>query len=119
MRGKDIPLMTCYRITEHGTETFKKPKYELKSKAEIMKKQEDLGENAGWYFGTWCEKCCDVFPALMTEDSFENKAYYVCLVCGKESKHFGMPWQCRDSWNKGEYLWKPEEEGYQMTIFDY
>ena len=48
----------------------------------------------------------------MTEHTFEANAYYICLVCGKESGHFPMPWQAKESWQD---LNKPYE---QMTIFD-
>ena len=115
MTGNDIPLTTWYRHTDKGITTFKKPKYILQTYEEIKAKQDKLGKNAAWYYGTDCEKCCGVYPAFMTEDSFENKGYYVCLVCGKESVHEPMSWIARDSWNAGRYKWKPSEF-YQMSM---
>lgn len=114
---KEIPMTTMYRITKNGTDSFKVPKYELSTTEEIKAKQDKLGKNAGWYYGTNCKKCCDVFPAFFNEDGFENLGYYVCLVCGKESKHEPMPWQAKDRWNAGEYEWIPEDDK-QLSIFD-
>ena len=48
----------------------------------------------------------------MTDPTFNGDAYYICLVCGKESGHFPMPWLAEESWQK---MNKPYE---QMTIFD-
>lgn len=118
MRGADIPLITCYKSGKTLT-TFKRPMYELKPAEEIKAHQKKLGKNASWYYGTSCRKCCGVFPAYMTENSFESLGYYVCLVCGKESKHEVMPWIARDSWNNGEYKWIPDGTYEQLTIFDF
>lgn len=118
MRGDQIPKITQYTITENGTKSRKVPMYKLMP-AEIVKARQDkLGENAGWYFGTWCNKCCGVYPASMSETGFDDLCYYVCLVCGKESKHCAMPWQARDEWNAGNYVFDPEKDDYQLTLFD-
>lgn len=117
MSGNDIPLVTFYRIGKDGkTDSFKKPKYVLKSTAEIKAEQDRLGDGASWYYGTECEKCCGVYPAFMTDDGFKDLGYYVCLVCGKESEHEPMTWSARDAWNDHRYRWEPT--GYQMSIFD-
>ena len=115
MRGKDIPLQTIYSTSGKKR---KEPLYVLQPAEVIKAKQDKLGENAGWYYGTWCDKCCGVYPAFMSEQGFRDYGYYVCLVCGKESLHEPMPWQCRDDWNAGRYEWKPEKVG-QLTIFDW
>ena len=117
MRGADIPLVTWYRQTDKGIVTFKKPKYELKAAAVIKAKQDKLGDNADWYYGTNCKKCCGVYPAFYTEGGFRDYGYYVCLVCGKESIHKPMNWEAREAWNNEEYLWQPMYK--QHTIFDY
>lgn len=118
MRGKDIPLVTWYRSGRDKVETFKKPKYELKTAREMKAIQDKLGNTVGFYYGTLCKKCCGVYPAFFTEDSFNSLGYYVCLVCGKESTHEPMAWMARDSWNHKKYKWVPSQDG-QLTIFDY
>ena len=120
MTGSKIPLQTEYIITASGTKTRKVPLYVLKSKEEMKAIQDELGKYASWYYGTNCEKCHDVYPMIVSEQSNRAYAYYVCPVCGKESFHFPMPWQSAKSWNNQEYLWKPDpEDGYQFTIFDF
>lgn len=123
MRGDQIPLVTWYRTkTGGGVETFKRPKYVLKSVEEVKAEQVRLGSNASWYYGTNCAKCCGVYPQMFTEETFDDNAYYVCPVCGKESEHAKMPWQARQKWNAGAYKWEPTEEptGYrQLTLFDF
>ena len=64
------------------------------------------------------KKCCGVYPAFFTEQTFDSKGYYVCLVCGKESKHEVMPWIAAREWNRGNFIFDPQAENYQMTIFD-
>ena len=118
MVGKEIPLITCYRSGKTLT-TFKRPMYELKPAEEIKAHQKKLGKNASWYYGTSCKKCCGVYPAYMTENTFDALGYYVCLVCGKESKHEVMPWIAREFWNNEEYKWSPDGAYRQMTIFDF
>ena len=119
MRGKEIPLETWYRIENGKTISFKKPKYVLLSKEQAKSEQDRLGKNVGFYYGTRCKKCCGVYPKFLTEGGFRDFGYYVCPVCGKESMHMPMNWECRDAWNNDRYLWKPMDEGYQFTIYDY
>ena len=119
MRGDKIPLITQYTITKTGTKTKKVPQYTLTTTEEIKAHQDKLGNNASWYYGTWCNKCCGVYPAFMKEQTFDDKGYYVCLVCGKESIHTDMPWQARDEWNAGNYVFNPQTDNYQMTISDW
>ena len=117
MRGKDIPLITWYRITDKGTERFKQPMYKLESADAIKAKQDKLGKNASWYYGTHCQKCCGVYPAFQTENTFDAYGYYVCLVCGKESEHEPMSWQAAQAWNEGRYKWAPSGSIYeQLTL---
>lgn len=123
MVGKDIPLITRYTITKNGVKSYKKPMYEIKTYEEVKAHQDKLGDNTGWYYGVTCNKCCGVYPKFCTEQDFKGDGYYLCLVCGKESVHKSMPWQSAEEWNKGHYLWQPEEDktipkDYQMTIFD-
>lgn len=119
MRGADIPLQTIYTITKNGTKSHKEPLYKLQTTEEVKARQDKLGENAGWYFGTLCKKCCGVYPAFFNDLGFEHLGYYVCLVCGKESLHNPMPWQSRDDWNAGRYKWKPDGLYEQMDIFSF
>ena len=120
MRGTDIPLETVYHFGAKGKRwTTKRPKYTLKSTEEEKAHQEKLGKMCSYYYGTDCEKCCGVYPAFYTDNTFDCSCYYVCLVCGKESTHHEMPWQSSKAWNNHEYVFNPEKEEYQFTIFDY
>ena len=120
MRGDKIPLTTVYTITGKGiTKKRKEPLYKLVSAEEEKAHQDKLGDSVSFWYGTWCKKCCGVYPKFFTTESFDDKGYYVCLVCGKESKHTDMTWQARDAWNNGDYIFNPEQDDYQMTIFDY
>lgn len=117
---KQIPLETWYGFKGDKKFTFKKPKYELKTAEEEKAYQEKLGNSLSFYYGTWCNKCCGVYPKFFTESGFRDYGYYVCLVCGRESTHQSMDWLARDSWNNGEYEWIPEaKENEQLSIFDF
>lgn len=118
MTEKRIPMVTWYKISRKGIEKFKKPMYVLESTESIKAKQDRLGENAAWYYGTNCKKCCGVFPAFFTEQTFEGLGYFVCLVCGRESQHEHMAWQAEESWNAGRYCFEPKEEYKQITLWD-
>lgn len=62
-------------------------------------------ENLGWWFGTRCERCCDVLPRFVsknTNDKYHSCAYR-CDVCGKQTEWTGMPWQAEEAWNNHEY----------------
>lgn len=116
MTGNDIPLVTWNRVEGGKIKTFKKPKYELRPAKEIKEIQDRLGGLLNCYYGTTCKKCCGVYPAFMTEGGLTDYGYYVCLVCGKESKHEPMSWMARKSWNNGLYEWEPTNR--QLSIFD-
>lgn len=115
--NKQIPLITQYTITAKGTVSKKVPKYTLKSAEEEKEHQRKLGKMLSFYYGTRCKRCCGVFPAYFTTDGFESRGYYVCLVCGRESKNGAMEHLARANWNASRYEWIPED--YQYTIFDY
>jgi len=64
------------------------------------------GINLGWYFGTDCEKCCDVYPRLVhrnVTDKYHDTAYK-CDVCGKQTEWTCWSSTARDAWNKHEYM---------------
>ena len=117
MTGKDIPMITCYRLTDHGTETFKRPYYTIKSAEEEKAHQKKLGNSLGFYYGIGCKKCCGVYPLFLNTLDFADLGYYVCLVCGKEGAHEVMEHLARKAWNEGRYHWQPEYR--QMDIFDF
>ena len=121
MTGKDIPLKVIYTIHPDGRTTSRKePLYRLHSAKEELDEQMSLakrGADLGWYYGTKCEKCCGVFPKFFTEETFAAKGFYVCMVCGKESRHRSMAHLARESWNNGEFVFIPD--AYQYSIFDY
>jgi hypothetical protein len=116
--GKGIPLITVIHHTKDGghTET-KEPLYMLRSRQEEQEFQERNKDSLGFWYGTWCDKCCGCYPKFYTEQGFDNNGYYVCMVCGKESKHEPLPWIARDDWNSGQYAFVPGD--YQYTIFDF
>lgn len=117
---KKIPMETWYGWHGDKSYSFKKPKYELKTAKEEKEHQEKLGNCLGFYYGTNCDKCCGVYPAFFTEGTFRDYGYYVCLVCGRESKHQPMNWMAKDSWNNCEYKWVPDpKEHEQLSVFDY
>ena len=115
---KQIPMITQYTITDKGVVGRKVPKYRLRSAEEEIEHQNGLGKAIQFYYGLECKKCCGVYPAYFTTDGFESRGYYVCLVCGKESKHGVMEHLARSNWNEGRYEWMPEEKNYQYSIFD-
>lgn len=63
------------------------------------------GMNLGWWFGTKCEKCCEVYPRLVRRDVTDkyHDTAYKCDVCGKQTEWTGMPWQAEEEWNEHKY----------------
>jgi hypothetical protein len=116
-KGKSIPMITVCHIAKGKLTKAKKPMYVLRSKAEEMAYQENHKDTISFWYGTWCKKCCGCYPKFFSEESFNSLGYYVCMVCGKESKHEPMPWMARDDWNNGVYEYTPSE--YQFTIYDF
>lgn len=80
---------------------------EAKAKQEEIAKHFDLH----FWYGTWCKKCCGVYPKLMTEDNFRGWCWYECEVCGTRTEPQVMPWVARDEWNEGHFM------PTQMTLF--
>lgn len=75
---------------------------------DAVNKQMELkirGIDLGLWFGTDCEKCCDVYPRLVKRDANDkyHDTAYKCDVCGKQTEWTGMWWQARDAWNNHEY----------------
>lgn len=121
MQGNDIPMETVIISGRGGIKTEERPLYTLVSEDEAKRHQDKLGKNAGWYYGVNCKKCHGVYPKHINEQNFRAFAYYLCPVCGKESKHCSMPWEAEKAWNNDEFEWAPKtsiEEGYQFSIFD-
>ena len=112
MEQKVIPKIKTYHQKDGRFWTTQEPLYRLKTKTEEAAYQKELGNSLGWYYGANLYKCCGVYPKIMTEQTFEGNCYYMCLVCGKESKHCQMPWLSERSWQD---MNKPLE---QMTVFD-
>ena len=83
---------------------------------EAKKNQDDIvkqGYKLSHWYGTWCEKCCGVYPKFETSGALQEKCYYICEVCGKRTENFDMPWLARDAWNNHEY----KETCTQMSLF--
>ena len=74
---------------------------EAKANQDRIAKDFDLS----YWYGTKCEKCCDVFPKFRTFGDLggHSKCYYECEVCGKRTELFDMPWQSERAWNNHEY----------------
>ena len=84
---------------------------------EAIRQQRELqikGFSLGWYFGTGCEKCCGVYPRFCKRDVTDkyHDCYYKCDVCGKQTDYYGMPWQCKEAWNKHQFM----GEGVQLSF---
>ena len=62
------------------------------------------GYYLGFWYGTWCDKCCGVYPIIRILIGPEDLCRYECEVCGKRTKAVSMPWIARDLWNAGEFL---------------
>ena len=76
---------------------------------EAKRNQEQLeaeGWNLGFWYGTHCEKCCGVFPKLITNVyvNGEDLCRYECEVCGKKTEAFTMPWLAEEAWNEGRFV---------------
>lgn len=84
--------------------------------AEEAKKHQEQLVSEGWtldfWYGTKCEKCCDVFPKLITHIPPNDNCRYECEVCGKKTKAYSMPWLAEEAWNRGEF-----DEGDQLRLF--
>lgn len=73
---------------------------------EAKNNQRRLSESydLSFWYGTDCEKCCEVYPKFKHTDGFEALCWYECEVCGKRTTAEPMPWIARDKWNNHEYL---------------
>ena len=116
MVGDKIPKVTVLHVGKTITKT-KEPMYKLRSAKEELEYQTKNEHRLSFWYGTDCEKCCGVYPKFFTDQDFRARGYYVCMVCGKESKHCDMNWQARDAWNNHEFLFVPS--GYQYSLTDF
>ena len=74
---------------------------EAKAKQEKIAKHYSLS----WWYGTECEKCCEVYPKAEFEGNHAcADIYYICEVCGKRTKGYEMIWLAKEAWNNGEYM---------------
>lgn len=78
------------------------------TKEEAKAKQNELAQhyNLSYWYGTNCEKCCEVYPKFRNFGDLggHSKCYYECEVCGKRTEPFDMPWQAKKAWNAHEYI---------------
>lgn len=89
----------------------------MKTKEQVMREQERLRQHykLSWWYGTACKKCCDVYPKLMTKETFDTKdLWYECEVCGRRTNLFTMPHLAQEAWNKGETYIEME----QVSLYD-
>lgn len=74
------------------------------TKEEAKNHQQRQGNALGWYYATSAEKCCEVYPKLMTVETNDPKDIYLeCEVCGKRTELFTMPWLAARAWNEHHY----------------
>ena len=85
------------------------------TKEDAKREQEELGKyfNLAWWFGTGCEKCCEVYPKLIhSGDLAGGMCAYECPVCGKRTDWSAMPWIAEAAWNANKV-----SETSQLSIF--
>ena len=73
---------------------------------EAKKNQERLSRSysIGYWYGTRCEKCCGVYPKLITGRGTKDLCFYECEVCGKRTRPCLMPWESEKEWNEGRII---------------
>ena len=64
----------------------------------------EKGFDLGFWYGTGCAKCCDVFPELVVPNVLYGGVYFQCPVCGKRTEERPMPWVSAEAWNRGEFV---------------
>ena len=77
------------------------------TKEEAKQNQDRIAEHfdLGFWYGTNCEKCCGVFPKLITGiGGYADQCRYECEVCGKKTEAYDMPWIAGEAWNKGQFV---------------
>ena len=77
--------------------------------AEEAKRNQDKIVAEGWsldfWYGTNCEKCCGVFPKLISPiGGTLDLCRFECEVCGKTTEAFEMPWLAEKAWNEGRFV---------------
>ena len=87
------------------------------TREEAIRQQQMLqlkGFSLSWWYGTKCEKCCDVYPRFCKKDTNDkyHSVFYKCDVCGKQTDLYGMPWQAQEAWNDHKYA----GEGVQLSF---
>ena len=85
------------------------------TKEQAKENQKRIAEHyklSHWY-GTWCDKCCEVYPKLMIGKGLDADCWYECEVCGKRTDAYCMPWMARDAWNNRQFL-----DSYRQMSFD-
>ena len=107
MQGKQIPLITEFHTGRGGTTRRKVPQYTLRPAHEEAAHQLRLIATGSFdfYYRSDMEPCCGVYPSLQQEARNGGYGYYVCLVCGKESRH--LPYKPEEAWQKGDFIWQP------------
>ena len=74
----------------------------------------EAGFDIAWWFGVKCDKCCDLFPRLIVEDTSRALCWYECDECGRRTGRFEMPWQAQDAWNRGEFEFEGQPRLFGM-----
>lgn len=62
------------------------------------------GWSLSFWYGTHCEKCCGVYPKIVTHIPPNDFCRYECEVCGKKTEAFPMPWLAEEAWNEGRFV---------------
>lgn len=75
------------------------------TREEAKARQEEIEKHykLGFWYGVNCEKCCGVFPKIVTGIGTKDQCRYECEVCGTTTEPKDMPWQAAEAWNNNEY----------------
>ncbi len=88
------------------------------SKEEAKRKQDELAKHydLGFWYGTGCKKCCDVYPKIMITNATHDQCYFQCEVCSKRTEAVDMPWVSEKLWNEGKTFY--ECGSVQLSLFE-
>ena len=75
------------------------------TKEEAKAKQDRIAKDykLSWWYGTTCNKCCGVYPRMITGIGPHDLCRFECEVCGTTTAEYEMPWQAIRAWNNGEF----------------
>ena len=86
------------------------------TREDAIKNQAELAKhfNLGYWYGTGCKKCCDVYPKFHSSDGFDSYCWFECEVCGTRTEKAIMPWIAQEEWNAGKFS---DKQLSQFSLF--